>query len=116
MNQPQFIAPTGVQTPQEKIEARTVVVAFFSPLVFAFVYFFWLALDDPPLPILALLICISSFVVGVAAATSILRTQGVPLIVAVLVGIVAVPIMLIAASFVVIAFAFMLGGLIDSIF
>jgi hypothetical protein len=116
MDEPQFIAPTGIQSPQEKIETRAVVVAFISPLVFAFVYFFWLALDDPPLPILALLICISSFVIGVAAATSILRSQGVPLVVAVLVGIVAVPIMLVAASFIVIAFAFMLGGLVDSIF
>lgn len=116
MDQPQFIAPTGIQSQQEKIDARMVVVALISPIVFASVFIFWLALDDPPLPILALLVCISSFVFGVAAATSIARSQGMPLPVAVLIGIVAVPCMLIAATFVVIGCAFMLGGLVDSIF
>lgn len=49
---------------QLRIEMRTVIVALVSPLVFALVFFFfWLALDEPPLPILALLICISGFVV-----------------------------------------------------
>ncbi|MGH2958643.1 MAG: hypothetical protein ACRDKE_03500 [Solirubrobacterales bacterium] len=115
MDQPQFIAPTGVQSARDKIASRDVIVALVSPLIYAFVLFFWLALDDPPLRIVALLICISSFVIGVAASTSIARSQGLPLLVAVLVGIVAVPCMLVAASFVVIACAFMLGGLIDSI-
>jgi hypothetical protein len=116
MTDPQFVAPTGVSSSQERIEIRMVIVALIAPLIVAFVVFFWLALDDPPLPVLALIVCISGFVIGVAAAASVLRSQGVPIALAVLVGIVAVPFMLIAASFVVIGGAFMLGGLIDSVF
>ncbi|MGK2878562.1 MAG: hypothetical protein ACSLFF_08315 [Solirubrobacterales bacterium] len=116
MTEPQFIARTGVQTPQDRTDMRTVLVALISPVVFALVYFFWLALDEPPLPILALMICISSFVIGVAAAASIAHSRGAPTPIAMVIGILAVPCLLIGASIFVIACAFMLGGLIDSIF
>jgi hypothetical protein len=116
MDQPQFIDPSGRQPSEHESKALEVWLVFLSPLVGAFVVFFWLALDNPPLPILALLICIASVVVTMAACASIARSRGVPPIAAILIGILAVPCAMIAASFFVIAAAFGIGGMLSDIF
>jgi hypothetical protein len=51
-----------------------------------------------------------------AACASIARSRGVPPIAAILIGILAVPCAMIAASFFVIAAAFGIGGMLSDIF
>ncbi len=112
MTQPQFIEPSGATNREDRPIVGAILLAIFSPIVFALVYFFWLALDDPPLPIIALVICIACFVVAIAATSSIFRAAGLPIVPAVVVSVFAVPCILFAAFFIVIALAFTLGSFV----
>jgi hypothetical protein len=110
MEQPQFIQ-SSVESRKVDIDRTALVTFFLAPVVGAFIFFFWLALDNPPLPVIPLTICIACAVLTVAAGTAIARSRGVPLVGAILIGLVALPCLLITASFVLIALAFMLGGI-----
>lgn len=108
---PQFVQQQHVPL-SERGDGSTLIGLATAPLVAAMVQLFWAALDDPPLEPLAWLIEIAAVVCTAAFAMDLARLRGVPLPLAIVIGIVAAPFLIIAAMFVVIAAAFSLGSII----
>lgn len=108
---PQFVQAQHVTLQQRNDGAQLVGLAV-APLVAAVVQLFWAALDDPPLEPLAWLIEIAAIVATAAVVMDLARLRGVSTPLAIVIGVVATPFLVIAAMFVTIAAAFSLGSLV----
>lgn len=111
MDQQQFVQPPD-SAPVRRGDTRSMLLALAAPLAASFIYWYWAALDDPPLPLLA-----NCIVLGLIVATGVYVFRaacslGVPALLSVVAGVLAVPCLMFAMSIVVIAGSFMLGGLL----
>jgi hypothetical protein len=111
-NSPQFVK----QTPfRERSDRGLLAIIAIGPLVAGAVILFWLALDDPPLEWLGGAVLIGAMLVTIVGTGALARERGLSLPAAVLTAIVVAPLLVIPAMFVLIAGAFMLGGMVNDL-
>lgn len=113
-NAPQFSKQQRVPL-RTRDDAPLLIAMFVGPVVVGATILFWLGLDDPPLEWLGVVVAVGALLVTLVSVGTLLQNNGMPTLLAALLAVFVTPGLVVGAMFVLIAGAFMLGGMVNDL-